>query len=97
MLVKSVKCKLRINDISATALADTMTRFNAACNANSQKAWELQSFRAFDLHKMIYHPVRAEFGLPAQLAVRAIAKVTDFIQATTRIFGDSDLTQFSSR
>ena len=77
MLVKAVRVKLRTNDVTATALTDTMSRFNAACNWLSQKAWDTQILRAFDLHKIAYHQVRAEFGLPAQLTVRAIAKVAD--------------------
>ncbi len=36
-----------------------------------------RTFRAFDLHKTAYHKTRADFGLPSQLTVRAIAKVTD--------------------
>src|SRR5712692_4028335 len=54
-----------------------MERFNAVCNRLSEIAWETQTFRAFDLHKLAYHPLRAQFGLPAQLTVRAIAKVCD--------------------
>jgi putative transposase len=77
MLVKTVTCKLRVNDESAAALAATMACFNVVCNRLSEIAWETQTFRAFDLHRLAYHPLRAEFGLPAQLTVRAIAKVCD--------------------
>ena len=77
MLVKAVRVKLRTNDVTASALADTMAKFNAACNALSQRAWDTQTFRAFDLHKIAYHQTRADFGLPSQLTVRAIAKVCD--------------------
>ncbi|MGI4790953.1 MAG: hypothetical protein ACRYFS_19160 [Janthinobacterium lividum] len=77
MLVKAVRVKLRTNDSSAAALADTMAKFNAACNWLSQKAWETQTLRAFDLHKIAYHQVRTDFGLPSQLTVRALAKVAD--------------------
>lgn len=77
MLVKAVRVKLRTNDVTAAALADTMSRFNAACNSLSLKAWETQTFRAYDLQKAAYHQTRADFGLPAQLTVRAIAKVCD--------------------
>jgi len=54
-----------------------MAKFNAACNALSQIAWDTQTLRAFDLHKIAYHQIRADFGLPSQLTVRAIAKVAD--------------------
>ena len=68
---------MRTKDTTTAALADTMAKFNTACNALSQKAWETQTFRAYDLHKLAYHQVRADFGLPSQLTVRAIAKVAD--------------------
>lgn len=77
MLVKAVRVKLRTNDVTAAALADTMAKFNAACNALSQIAWHTQTLRAFDLHKIAYHQTRADFDLPSQLCVRAIAKVCD--------------------
>ncbi|MDQ2799516.1 MAG: transposase, partial [Armatimonadota bacterium] len=79
--MKAVRVKLRTNDVTIAALADTMAKFNAACNALSQIAWETQTFRAFDLHKIAYHQTRADFGLPSQLTVRAIAKVTDSYKA----------------
>ena len=81
MLVKAVRVKLRTNDVTAAALSDTMTRFNAACNWLSQKAWDAQVLRQFDLHKIAYHEVRALFGLPSQLAVRALAKVAQSYKA----------------
>jgi putative transposase len=85
MLVKTVTCKLRVNEETAAALAATMALFNAVCNRLSAIAWETNTFRAFDLHKLAYHPVRAEFGLPAQLTVRAIAKVCDSYKADRSI------------
>ncbi len=79
--MKAVRVKLRTNDITAAALAETMARFNAACNALSQKAWDTRTFRAYDLQKLAYHQVRADFALPAQSTVRAIAKVADSYKA----------------
>jgi putative transposase len=77
MLVRTVTCKLRVNPETAAALAETMERFNAVCNRLSELAWETKTFRAYDLHALAYHAVRQEFKLPAQLVVRAIAKVAD--------------------
>ena len=77
MLVRSVRVKLRTNEKTAAALADTMVTFNAACNSLSQLAWDTQTFRQLDLHATAYHKTRADFGLPSQLTVRAIAKVAD--------------------
>src|SRR5437016_3206371 len=77
MLVKTVTCKLRVNEESAAALAATMVLFNTVCNRLSEIAWETETFRAFELQRRAYHPLRAEFGLPAQLTIRAIKKVCD--------------------
>ncbi len=77
MLVKTVTSKLRVSEETVAALAATMECFNSVCSRLSEIAWETRTFRAFDLHKLAYHPLRAEFGLPAQLTVRAIAKVCD--------------------
>ena len=77
-----------------------MLRFNAACNALSQKAWGTQTFRAYDLQKLAYHQARADFGLPSQLTIRAIAKVaasykTDRSQMHT--FGPRGAVVFDAR
>lgn len=100
MLVKAVRAKLRTNEVTAAALADTMSRFNAACNWLSQKAWDTQTFRHFDLHKIAYHQVRADFGLPSQLTVRALAKVADSYKTDRSIqhtFGPRGAVVFDAR
>ena len=100
MLVKVVRVKLRTNDITVAALADTMAKFNAACNWLSRKAWDTQTFRHFDLHKIAYHQVRADFGLPSQLAVRALAKIADSYKTDRSIqhtFGPRGAVVFDAR
>ena len=51
--------------------------FNAAANAASAIAWHQQTFRAYDLQKLCYGELRAQFGLSAQLVIRVLAKVGD--------------------
>jgi IS605 OrfB family transposase len=77
MLVKTVTCKLLVTEESCAALAETMALFNTVCNRLSEIAWETKTFRSFDLQRVAYHSLRAEFGLPAQLTIRAIKKVCD--------------------
>jgi putative transposase len=77
MLVRTVTCKLPVTQETAAALSETMSLFNAVCNRLSEFAWNTKTFRAYDLHREVYHALRAEFGLPSQLTVRAIAKVAD--------------------
>ena len=58
-------------------LLDTMHAFNAACNAVAKEAFALKRANKFDLQKHTYARLRAEFGLPAQLAIRAISKTSE--------------------
>lgn len=61
----------------ADALHRTLELANEACNYVSARAWETQTFKAFDLHKLLYRDVRERFGLSAQVVVRLLAKVAD--------------------
>ena len=61
----------------ADALKQTIEQANAACQYVSDYAWESKTFRQYDLHHKCYQAVREQFGLSAQVAVRAIAKVAD--------------------
>jgi len=59
------------------ALRRTLERTNTACQFVSNMAWEKKTFRQYDLHHECYQVVREQFGLSAQVVVRAIAKVAD--------------------
>jgi len=61
----------------ATDLLQTLEEANAMCNRISAYAWEHRVFGAFKLHKVLYHPLRAETGITAQIVVRMFAKVAD--------------------
>lgn len=58
-------------------LLDTMRKFNAACNAASKVAYEKQIANKHLLQKLIYQDLRREFGIPADMAIRVIARVCD--------------------
>ena len=58
------------------ALLQTMERFNEACNYISQSAFELQTANKYRLQKVAYQHVRG-LGLSAQMAIRAISKVSE--------------------
>jgi IS605 OrfB family transposase len=60
-----------------TALQRTLEQANAACNYISQVAWDTRTFKKFDLQKLVYHDVRDQFALSAQVTVRMLAKVGD--------------------
>jgi IS605 OrfB family transposase len=55
----------------------TLERFNAACNAIAAVAFQEHKASKFDLQKLVYYDIRARFGLSAQMAIRAISKVSE--------------------
>jgi len=73
----TLKLKLNPSLEQRAILRQTIQRANEACNGVSQLAWDNQTFRQFDLHKLAYPWMRQEFGLGAQMAVRCIAKVAN--------------------
>jgi IS605 OrfB family transposase len=77
METRTVTCAAAPTPEQAAALKAVMGAFNAACNFVSALAWEKHVFNQIALHHMTYRDIRAQFGLPSQLAVRAIAKVSD--------------------
>ena len=58
-------------------LEDTMRVFNEACSYIAEVAFENQCASKFKLQTLVYQEVRQRFGLTAQLAIRAIAKVVE--------------------
>jgi IS605 OrfB family transposase len=73
----TVPLKLQPSEKDAKALLQTLDKANTAANAISKIAWETGTFRQYALHKLTYHPIRAEFDLTAQMVVRLNAKVAD--------------------
>ncbi|MCA0455288.1 MAG: transposase [Chloroflexi bacterium] len=71
--------QIRLNPTPEQAiyLLQTLEAANALCNHISQFAWDNTLFSAFNLHKALYHPLRAETGITAQVVVRMFAKVAD--------------------
>jgi putative transposase len=85
METRTVTCVAAPTPEQAEALKDTMLAFNAACDYISRAAWEQRVFGQVSLHRLVYREVRARFGLPAQLAVRAIGKVVDAYKSGTKV------------
>jgi len=73
----TLKLKLNPSLEQRAILRQTIQRANEACNWISQVAWDNQTFRQFDLQKLVYYEVRQEFELGSRMAVRCIAKVAD--------------------
>ena len=69
--------KLKPSREQAAVLRATLKRCNGACTAIAAKGFASGVLRQFDLQKLTYAEVRADFGLTAQAAVRCISKVAD--------------------
>jgi putative transposase len=74
-LVKSVKCKLQVDDEGRKALLETIQRFADACNYILQVAKEHGTSNKVRLQHLCYRTVREKTGLSANLTIRAIARV----------------------
>ncbi len=59
------------------ALLEAMERFNEGCNYASQEAFKTYTYGQYYLHHMVYGYLREHYGLSAQMAVRAIAQVSE--------------------
>lgn len=59
------------------ALLTTMERFNAACDAIAEVAFRERTTNKIRLQHLLYHQIREQFGLSAQMTVRAISKVCE--------------------
>ena len=67
------------------SLLSTMERFNAACNAIAEVAFEHKTANKIRLQQMVYEDIRRDFGLSAQMTVRAIAKTCEAYKRDKKI------------
>jgi putative transposase len=73
----TMQLKLLPTAEQADAMLRTMERFNAACDALAAVAFANRCANKQELQKLAYHEIRKDFGLGAQMTVRAIAKVVE--------------------
>lgn len=85
-MLKTMKIKIIPTDTQYQQLLDIMKAFNQACNHISKIAYESKVYSKFKLQKMIYYNIREEFKLPAQLAIRALSKVSESYKADKKTF-----------
>lgn len=74
---QTVLVKLAPASEQHAALLRTLEAFNAACNAIAAVAFRERMASKIDLQKKVYYDVRRDFGLAAQMVIRAIAKVSE--------------------
>ncbi len=96
----TAKVKLQPTDAQADSLKRTLETSNAACNRISDIAWETRTFGKFAIQKLVYHDIKTEFGLNAQVVIRCISKVCDAYKLdkkTKRTFRSDGSIAFDSR
>jgi putative transposase len=59
------------------ALLETLHTFNDACNYAAEIAHTTRTSNKFELQKLVYAPLRIQYHLPAQMAIRAISKTIE--------------------
>ncbi len=69
----------------AACLKTTLVRCNEACSWLAAAGFAAQTYRQFDLHKLVYTDLRTRFGLTAQAAVLSIAKVADAFKVNRKV------------
>lgn len=73
----TTQLKLLPTPSQTDALGCTLETANAASTFISDVAWNTHTFAKFAPQKLCYQHVREQFGLSAQITVRALAKVGD--------------------
>lgn len=73
----TAQVKLLPTSEQAETLKRTLEAANAACNTISDYAWENRVFNGYALHRALYHALRTETELSAQMVVRCLGKVSD--------------------
>src|SRR5215831_252929 len=69
----------------AAALLDSLHAVNAACTYAGQVAFHTKTSNKFEVQRLVYGPLRMDYGLPAQLAIRAISKTVDAYKRDKRL------------
>lgn len=80
-----LQLKLLPTDEQKIDLLETMERFNEAASFAAKVGFEHKVYGQVSIHGLCYHEIREQFGLSAQMAVRAIAKAVECFQRNKTI------------
>lgn len=73
----TVKIKLLTNADQKDTLLRTMQAFNSAASDAARAGFDGKVFSQPSIHRLTYYDIREQYGLSAQLAVRAIGKAVE--------------------
>jgi len=79
-VVRTVRCRLEVNQHEADVLRGTMSRFAAACQDIRQVALEHGTTDKIKLQHLCYREIKHTYGLQANLVSRAIARVAEAVK-----------------
>jgi putative transposase len=82
---QTVLVKLAPTPAQHASLLRTLEACNAACNAVAEVAFAHHLANKIELQKLVYYNIRQQFGLSAQMAIRAIAKVAEAYKRDKKI------------
>jgi putative transposase len=82
---QTLMIKLNPDPEQYKALSRTMERFSEACNYASKQAFTTRTYGQYHLHKLVYRYLRTQYGLSAQMAIRAIARVSESYKANRQV------------
>lgn len=80
-LTQTAKIKL---SISKEDILPTMQAYTAAFNYASEIAFSNKITQARKLQKLVYYPIKQQFGLHAQLTSSVIAKVIEAVKSALK-------------
>ena len=84
-MLLTIKCKMMTTQQQHELVLRTMESFNEACNYISDFAYHNQIFSKYQLQKHLYYEIREKFSLSSQLAVRALAKVSESYKVDKKV------------
>lgn len=84
MQQRTIVCKMNPAPTVADALKDTLEKYALACDATLVISVREKTSNKVRLQHLVYHDIRKRFGLSANLAVRAIARVCWAVKAAKR-------------
>lgn len=87
----TVQIKLLPSDEQAKSLLRTLERANEACQYISDYAYETGTHSKYNLQDAVYHDVREEFDLAAQMTIRALGKVADAYKTNPKAHNQFDI------
>jgi putative transposase len=88
-VIRTICCKLRLDPAASTTLYTTRTVFNAAATWAATVAWAQAIRDKRMLHDRVYYPIRADFGLGAQLTCCARDKALEAVKAADQHGADA--------